>query len=168
MCHFPPRPRHTVYAMPGILRSAFYEVLSSQAFWDALGPRASQTALDSLRISDEDVRTLLSACIALGVLWREFVMEVPEGTTYRCQRSPYDMRWCCHYDEKTRAGAWRSFVVDKGALEVCDPLRYDFVAEWEGELRKGKWCQACVDRKRRAAEDKRSEWWEEMDALFGL
>ncbi|KAM5539171.1 hypothetical protein V8D89_007044 [Ganoderma adspersum] len=157
------------YAMPGILRRAFYELLSSQAFWDALGPRASQAALDGLRISEEDVRTLFSARVTLGGLWREFVMQVPEGTTYRSQRSPYDMRWCCYYDEKTRAGAWRSFVVDKGALELCDPLRYDFVAEWEGELRKeGKWCQACVDKKRRAAEEKRSELWERMDELFGL
>ncbi|KAM5539177.1 hypothetical protein V8D89_007050 [Ganoderma adspersum] len=157
------------YSMPGILRHAFYELLSSQAFWDALGPRASQSALDALRIPEEDVRMLLAARVKLGMLWREFVMQVPEGTTYRYQRSLYDMRWCCHYDEKTRAGAWRSFVVDKGALEACDPLRYNFMAEWGEELRKeGKWCQACLDRKRRAAEEKWSEWWERMDELFGL
>ena len=137
---------------PSAIR-AFYELLSSEAFWDELGPHASQAALEALQISEEDVRTLFSARITLGALWREFV----DGTTYRWQHSPYDMRWCCHYDETTRAGVWRSFVGDKGALEVCDPLRYDFVAEWEGELRKGKWCQTCVDRKRRAAEEKRSE-----------
>ena len=155
------------YSIPGVLRRAFYELLSSQAFWDALKPRASQVALDALRISEEDIRTLLAARVKLGVLWREFVIQVPEGTSCKYQRR-YDM-WCCNADEKTRARAWRSFVVDKGALEMCDPLRYDFMAEWENELSKEEnWCQSCVDRKRRAAAERRSEWWEEMDALFGL
>ncbi|KAM5539180.1 hypothetical protein V8D89_007053 [Ganoderma adspersum] len=103
------------YSIPDILRRVFYELLSSQAFWDALGPRALQSALDALRIPEEGRP------------------HAPRGA----RESWGALAGVRH------AGAWRSFVVDKGALEVCDPLRFDFIAEWEGELKKeGKWCQA--------------------------
>ncbi|KAM5539240.1 hypothetical protein V8D89_007113 [Ganoderma adspersum] len=57
---------------------------------------------------------------------------------------------------------------EKGGLEVMDPIRYDFMAEWGRELHKKKWCRVCLERKRRAWEGKSVEWWDEMDELFDL
>ncbi|KAI1786268.1 hypothetical protein LXA43DRAFT_1099413 [Ganoderma leucocontextum] len=156
------------YSIPGILRRAFYELLSSWAFWDALEPPTSQSVLDDLRISEEDIRMLLVARVKLGELWRDFVVHVPEGTWNVSHRSPYDTRRCCHANKEKRAGRWLTFVFERGGLEVFDPIRYDFIKQWGKALEYKEWCQACLDRKRKAWEEKRAEWWEGMDELFGL
>ena len=57
-------------------------------------------------------------------------------------------------------------MFEKGGLEVMDPIRYDFVAEWAPELREKRWCQACLDRKQRAWEEKRAKWRKRMNELL--
>ncbi len=52
---------------------------------------------------------------------------------------------------------------------MTDPIRYDFMADWGTELREErKWCQMCLDRKRKAWKEKRVDWWSELVELLHL
>ena len=56
-----------------------------------------------------------------------------------------------------RAGAERR--VRAGRVGGGRPIRYDFIAERGTELREGKgWSWECLERKRKAWEEKRVEW----------
>ncbi|KAM5531981.1 hypothetical protein V8D89_014381 [Ganoderma adspersum] len=159
------------YGMPGVLKRAFYELLSSQTFGDMLESAASHhSAIDKLSIAEEDARRLLAARLKLGRLWRKFIMESPSGAWRVSDKDPRSTYRCCHArdSKETRAGKWRNFVCERGLLEVDDPIRLDLVKEWRNVDEGEGWCHGCLDSKRRAWEEKRAEWWNEMDVWFGL
>ncbi|KAM5531969.1 hypothetical protein V8D89_014369 [Ganoderma adspersum] len=166
------------HSIPGVLKRMLYEVLSSSAFWRALDGVMSgnvslpREVLGALSMASKDQYRLVVAREMLRARWRDFIMQVPEGTVevyFQRNVGGSEAHWCCQESEEIRKGRWRSFVFEKGGLEVIDPIRYDFIVEWGTELREEKkWCRACLERKRKAWGMKRVEWWGEMDVLFGL
>lgn len=164
------------YAIPGVLKRAYYELLSSRTFGRELESMLfGKSVIDELPIAVDDVRKLLAVRLKLGEHWRKFLMEVPSGAwcvpSSRDLDSPCGARRCCHADDETRARMWRDFVCDeeRGLLELpVDPLRCDLVTEWWETLRARKWCQGCLRRKRRAWEETRVAWWGGMGVWFGL
>ncbi|KAM5531975.1 hypothetical protein V8D89_014375 [Ganoderma adspersum] len=156
------------HSIPGVLKRMLYEVLSSSAFWRALDGVMSgnvslpREVLGVLSMASRDQYRLVAAREMLRARWRDFIMQALEGMV-----EVYFRR----NSGEIRKRRWWSFVFEKGGLEVVDPIRYDFIAEWGTELREEKkWFRACLERKRKAWEEKRVEWWGGMDGLrlFGL
>ncbi len=73
--------------------------------------------LGPLKLAHKDLHRLVSARARLCARWRDFVMQVPEGTAYVYRTGgPYEsaIGWCCQHSEEMRTGRWRSFVFEKG------------------------------------------------------
>ena len=66
-----------------------------------------------------------------------------------------------------RKGWWRSFVFEKGGLEVVDPIRYDFVAEWGMELREEKKLVSELERELQLKSDELSQTLARINSLDG-
>ncbi|KAI0704820.1 hypothetical protein C8Q76DRAFT_568437, partial [Earliella scabrosa] len=60
------------FQIHGVLKRAFYELVSSPAFWEDLFEARKQ-----IRLSDADVLRLVETRVALEKMWREFVLKVP-------------------------------------------------------------------------------------------
>ncbi|KAM5531972.1 hypothetical protein V8D89_014372 [Ganoderma adspersum] len=138
----------------GVLKRAFYELLSSEDYWEAY--RADRGSMD---LPHEDKERLRSR------LWGEFILAVPkEGTVKRLTDE-----WCC-YGYSDRGPNWRSVIVERGALKqgAMDPLRYNVVEKMGVYLKQEMWCEGCLGNKEREWEAKRTEWWGLLDELFDL
>ena len=61
------------YEIPGLLKRAFYELLSSEAYCAAY-----RTSRDSIKLSHEDKERLAYARAVLGGLWSDFILAVPD------------------------------------------------------------------------------------------
>ncbi|KAI1786270.1 hypothetical protein LXA43DRAFT_73967 [Ganoderma leucocontextum] len=152
------------YNIPGVLKRAFYELLSSEEFWDVCG--ADEDAID---LPKDDIVRLYRARDKLGRLWREFTLAVPDTDTTTSMARRLSGDWCC-YNYSERGHSWRSYIVEKGDLEsgALDPLRYNVVSLRRPELRNEKWCEGCLGNKESAWNAKRAEWWGMLDDLFRL
>ncbi|KAI1790687.1 hypothetical protein LXA43DRAFT_1095288 [Ganoderma leucocontextum] len=128
--------------IPSLLKRTFYELLSSEEYWDVY-----HTDRASIDLCSTDRERLLFARDVLGKLWREFILTVPDMTIPAVNRHPVLNNMCCH-PCGNRGDIWRSYVIEKGDLERggLDPLR----------------------NKESAWKVKRVEWWEMLDGLFKL
>ncbi|PIL30058.1 hypothetical protein GSI_07635 [Ganoderma sinense ZZ0214-1] len=159
------------YGIPGVLKRAFYELLSSWIFGrESESVTFFLSVIGELTIAEDDIHRLLAARLKLGRLWRKFVVDPPSGAWCVSQDGACSARRCCHAGESkdVRAGEWRNVVCEQGLLEVVDPLRYDLTKDWRIIREAETWCQGCLESKRQAWEEMRVEWWNEMDAWFDL
>ena len=146
--------------IPGILKCAFYELVSSTDYWEAY-----RTDRGSIDLPHEDKERLAYARAILGELWADFILSVPKEGTVNWLTN----QWCC-YGYSERRPNWRSVIVERGALKqgAMDPLRYNVVEKMWGYLKERLWCEECLGSKEREWEAKRVEWWGMLDELFDL
>ncbi|RPD60485.1 hypothetical protein L226DRAFT_386856 [Lentinus tigrinus ALCF2SS1-7] len=157
------------FDIPGVLKRALYELVSSQDFWDTFAKDRPSIAL-----AEEDLTLLLAARIALAEMWQDFVFDVPstnKGGRSLClsglgfkKHGP-----CSRSLEGGRMASWAGSVLRGGHLKsgARDPLRYNVVERGKEDL-KLMWCDACLQEKEVEWKAKRVEWWGELDKVFKL
>lgn len=152
------------YKIDGILKRAFYELLSSGEYWEAY--RADRA---SIELSHKDKERLTYARAVLGELWGEFILAVPDTDVSANVVRRLSDEWCC-YNYSDRGPNWRSTIVEKGDLKsgATDPLRYNVVDKRRAYLKEEGWCKGCLANKESAWQVKRAEWWGLLDELFDL
>ncbi|PIL27986.1 hypothetical protein GSI_09930 [Ganoderma sinense ZZ0214-1] len=146
------------YNLFSIEKRAFYELLSSENYWQAY----FHTNRESIDLSAYDRERLLHARDVLGRWWREFVLTPPEATQ---RGNPATGRtkckWCTYKVTTERERVWRLFIIGKGDLEhgALDPLRYNLVDLRRQDLLNEWWCMDCLRNKENAWKAKTVEWW---------
>ncbi|KAI0708223.1 hypothetical protein C8Q76DRAFT_743755 [Earliella scabrosa] len=156
------------FQIHGVLKRAFYELVSSSEFWEVLFENREQ-----IRLNEADVLRLVETRVALGKMWREFVLEVPTKKELWQGRRGYSYG-CCHPGGRE----WAKALRERGTLEggALDPLRVcpveikpdgpldglDVVADASGL------CKACLKEWQAQWQAKRVEWWPMLDALLKL
>ncbi|KAM5539176.1 hypothetical protein V8D89_007049 [Ganoderma adspersum] len=154
------------HGVPGVLKRAFYELASSAAFWEAV-----RTNSESVRLPWKDVGMLYEARIALGKMWREWIMETEVKKEVGGGAGAAKEYRCTRYLGCANRTSWRDRVAEHGLLEkgAMDPLRYNVVRcakeAFQGDY---PWCQSCKAEKEETWRTKCVEWWGALDSLFGL
>ncbi|KAI0760909.1 hypothetical protein BD413DRAFT_617431 [Trametes elegans] len=145
------------YALPGVLKRAFYELLASPPFWAALVADRRQ-----IRLHEDDLLRLYNARYVLQQAWRAAAPCVPDPDKKKGHASP-----ACNAYFPGRTDALRAMVLGSGLVEpgAVDPLRYDLLAGLGEEERK-KWCMWCLKDWEDALGEKRKVWWRMLDNLL--
>ena len=158
------------FKIPGVLKRAFYELVSSHEFWGAV---AADIACVDLR--EEDITVLLKARLWLAEKWQDFLFVAPNAERTgrpKCEeqmRGNGQVKLCGIPHDEGRDPSWAWSMVKGGHLKLgaLDPLRYNVVERGEEDL-KLAWCDACLQTKEDEWKDKRVEWWGQLDGLFKL
>ena len=150
------------YGVDGVMKRASYEILSSEAFWEA---RVRNP--ESIRLTDGDVLQLYPARMYLGSVWRTFLLEPPAGRSWVTGEKGKGLMWCCGTTADERVNNWRSFMIEgKQVLqrETMDPVRKNDVGLWKEELVRLGWCEQCLEQKAAAWRMEREEWWRTLSS----
>ncbi|KAI0634008.1 hypothetical protein C8Q77DRAFT_1022941, partial [Trametes polyzona] len=154
------------YKLPRLLKRAFYELLASPEFWDALAADRAQVPL-----TEDDALRLFHARHVLQNLWRKAVIEPPPRRVARDGTVGCSDRQKALKNSENRYNSGGRFflmlasgLVDPGAE---DPLRYNLLGELKDEQR-GKWCRSCLREWEFVMAKKREEWWVMLDDLLHI
>lgn len=162
------------YPLPGVLKRAFYEVLSNPDTY-----RRLEKCPDTIALDYSDIYRLFQAQKTLADEWRKFIVIAPHtdhkghskcpATAYDCNAQGVNAMCVCGTAVRGRTGTWRAQMVAFGLLDAgaADPIRYDFAAGCSVEIG-ASWCEGCLDERRRALEMKRVEWWNMLDGIIGM
>ncbi|TBU22574.1 hypothetical protein BD311DRAFT_811430 [Dichomitus squalens] len=138
------------YAIHGVLKRAFYELLRSPAFWDAVTHErahvraAHQRAEDPALLAGLEDADIRHGVQALPGAWRPGRQEAPAAWAVDIARGPHILSSSCEAIMQTHA-----------------------VQQWlEGLKRQSEheWCATCLDERIRVWEGARIAWWARLDA----
>ncbi|KAI9070281.1 hypothetical protein FKP32DRAFT_7804 [Trametes sanguinea] len=151
--------------VPGVLKRAFYELMSSAEFWVALkaGPEAA------IGLSEETLLKLERERDALAREWNRVVFRPPRykalTMTSKCHPLSYGSLWrgCKQKRSGRRKEAWEVMMTQSEEAEAgqYDPLRYDVFARMADEL-KEQWCTCCIREWETVLAEKREKWWQNL------
>ncbi|KAI9070282.1 hypothetical protein FKP32DRAFT_1616176 [Trametes sanguinea] len=155
-----------LYDIPGLLKPAFYELITRTEFWSAL-----YEDREHIKLLEKDLLAMVHARDTLRQWWREFVLVAPalqQGKTDGLRVHPCT---CFHLTQHPDAHhEWRLMMFDSGVTEegASDPLRYNVLAALKSHKAKKAWCIWCLEGWERALVKKREEWWVALDGLLRL
>ncbi|KAI0363515.1 hypothetical protein BV20DRAFT_975615 [Pilatotrama ljubarskyi] len=153
------------YNVQGVLKRAFYELIASQDFWDALTADRKR-----IRLPEGDLLRLYNARHVLEQRWREAAVVAPctnaRGESI-CEKSECRVRYGHSYS--LAKDLWRDMVLQSGLVDVGarDPMRYELLGGLKRESR-DRWCAWCLREWEEMMGRKRREWWALLDQLMHL
>ncbi|RPD60486.1 hypothetical protein L226DRAFT_533816 [Lentinus tigrinus ALCF2SS1-7] len=149
-----------LFDIPGVLKRASYELASSQEFWDALAADRQSVGLPEV-----DIFRLYDLRLALGEMWRRFVLAAPgkakEDGKVSCVTDCNGYGGGCRMQSYVRSKHWAGNMEDLGQVEAgaMDPFRYNIIKHKKAELLGDYWCASCLEDKEERWKTQRAEWW---------
>lgn len=154
------------YNLPEVLRRAFYELVRSSAFWEAIA-----TDRDSVELADADLIALYHVRHTLQQEWRTLLLTQP-SLDASCLDAPRGKDKCMYTNIPSRVSAWQRLVVGTGHLETgaVDPIYSADVILAAAAFKNlgGTWCSLCITERKSAWAAAKARWWDMLDELFKI